>query len=317
MNTINIWSSNKHAAFTDLIRHGDAWYCVFREGTTHMSLDGNIIVLQSNNAQEWQEHSRLSFQGADLRDPKLSIDPANRLILSAGIRWAVPNTSASKLYSVAWVLNADKLSWLEPIMDATSQGTWRWAITWHQGIAYSVGYSGADLQGCLYRSLDGLHWEAWVKPFFPKAKVFTNESSLVSDGGRLLCLTRRDAAGGANAVLGQSDGDCKNWNWRQLSLAIGGPKLLKLSNREYVMAVRRINYQHWRAKTRLYKVNPDTGRLKLWHTLSSGGDCSYAGMVEQEGKLYISYYSSHENDQPRIYLAVIPLKTKHKSLRYR
>ena len=40
----------------------------------------------------------------------------------------------------------------------------------------------------------------------------------------------------------------------------------------------------------------------LW--LPSGGDCSYAGMVEYEGVLWMSYYSSHEG-KTSIYLAQI------------
>jgi len=38
--------------------------------------------------------------------------------------------------------------------------------------------------------------------------------------------------------------------------------------------------------------------------LPSGGDCSYPGMVWDKGKLWVSYYSSHEGATD-IYLARI------------
>lgn len=308
-----LWQSNQHCAFTDLVYYNQTWYCVFREGSTHMSLDGCIVVLTSDNAVSWHKHSVLSWQGGDLRDPKLSVAPNNTLIITAGIRWAVATTKASQIYSVAWLLADPLQDWLAPVLDTTSEGTWRWATTWHQSFAYSVGYAGHDQQGCLYRSKDGLNWQAWIKPFFPKAKVLSNESSLVSHGETLLCLTRRDKAGGAKALLGMTGAYHQSWTWKTLPVAIGGPKLLRLSNGEWVMAVRRINYKRVTAKTRLYKLNPTTGRVTLWRTLPSGGDCSYAGMVEKEGHLYVSYYSSHLNQQTVIFLAVIKLNSKRRS----
>lgn len=315
MKVQTLWSSDGHSAFTDLINFNQAWYCVFREGSTHMSLDGQIIVLTSNDAANWQEHSRLSWQGGDLRDPKLSVSPNEQLILTAGMRWAAYSTQASRLYSLAWLLNEHQ-AWSEPILDATGEGTWRWATTWHQGRAYSVGYGAQDQQGCLYFSEDGLHWQAWLKPFFPDARVFSNESSLVSDGDTLWCLTRRDGRGGAKAILGVASGSLKTWRWKTLPISIGGPKLVRLSNGEWVMAVRRINFKRWTAKTCLYKLNPHSGQVKPWRTLPSGGDCSYPGLVEREGVLYVSYYSSHLNKQTDIYLMTENLQTKKRSQKF-
>lgn len=312
-----LWQSSHHNAFTDLIYYREAWYCVFREGSTHMSYDGQIVVLYSTDTQNWQEHSRLAWQGGDLRDPKLSVSPNNHLIMTAGIRWAVYSTEASRLYSVGWSLDQSKEAWSLPIIDKTGEGTWRWATTWHHGLAYSVGHSGHDQQGCLYRSEDGLNWQVCVSPFFPDSKVFTNESSLVSDNETLWCLTRRDAAGGAKAILGSAASTLDHWRWQTLPVSIGGPKLLQLSNGEWVMAVRRINYKRWTAKTVLYKLNPKKNVIKHWQTLPSSGDTSYPGLVEYNGQLHVSYYSTDVAGQTLILLAVLPLKIKKRSKRFR
>jgi hypothetical protein len=56
------------------------------------------------------------------------------------------------------------------------------------------------------------------------------------------------------------------------------------------------------ARTVLAGVNIETGRLREWLSLPSGGDTSYAGLVWHEGRLWVSYYSSHEG-RPSIYVA--------------
>jgi hypothetical protein len=44
----------------------------------------------------------------------------------------------------------------------------------------------------------------------------------------------------------------------------------------------------------------------------SGGDCSYPGLLWHGGRLWMSYYSSHEK-QTRIYLAQIDITTDAKA----
>ena len=42
-----IWDKAQHNAFTDLLRFKDHWYCVFREGSAHVSPDGALRILRS------------------------------------------------------------------------------------------------------------------------------------------------------------------------------------------------------------------------------------------------------------------------------
>ncbi|MCK5464385.1 MAG: hypothetical protein KAI95_15260, partial [Bacteroidales bacterium] len=60
------------------------------------------------------------------------------------------------------------------------------------------------------------------------------------------------------------------------------------------------------ASTSLCLVDPVKGDMKECLKLPSGGDTSYAGMVEHEGSIWISYYSSHE-EKTAIYLARVRL----------
>lgn len=319
MNVICVWQSEKHSAFTDLIYFEHCWWCAFREGSTHMSLDGTIRVMTSLDGNDWQTQSLFTWQGGDLRDPKFSIRPDGQLLLTAGMRWSTPLNARETLYSLGFLYNLKTQQWNDPVIDGLGKSTWRWAPTWHDQKAYAIGYAGRDRQGCLYRSDDGLRWQILSAPFFPISHILTNESSLAFDvkTRRAFCLTRRDAFGGANALLGMSEAPYELWQWQKLNNALGGQKLLQLSNGEWISGFRSINYKRGTARTVIQKLDIVKGRLKPWLILPSGGDCSYVGMVEREGYLQVSYYSSHIDAQARIYVATIPLRTKKRSRRFR
>ncbi len=305
MQMSKVWAShNQHLGFTDLIRYNNQWICAFRSGSTHMSFDGQLIILVSEDAQSWRLQWQLSWQGGDLRDPKLSVTPDHQLLLTAGIRWAVALSLNTAISSVGWLLEKDEYP--EPILDASSEGTWRWAPSWHQDVAYSVGYAGKDKAGCLYQSCDGLQWLAWVNPFFVIPEVLSNEASLAFADNTAYCLLRRDQKGGVNALLGQSISPFKEWQWQETNQTLGGPKLLQLSSGQWVAGFRQIDYEKQTAGMVLKKLNLKTAQFSDWLTLPSSGDCSYPGLVEYAGHLLVSYYSSHEG-QVSIYLADIDL----------
>jgi hypothetical protein len=79
-----IWDGGAHNAFTDLIRWRDRWYCTFREGDDHVGGDGRIRVLVSEDGDKWTSSALIGETGIDLRDPKLSITPDDRLMIVAG-----------------------------------------------------------------------------------------------------------------------------------------------------------------------------------------------------------------------------------------
>ena len=71
-----IWDQGKHNAFTDLIRFGGRFYCVFREGAGHVSNDGKIRVLAGDDeAKTWKSAALIALKGYDLRDAKISRMP--------------------------------------------------------------------------------------------------------------------------------------------------------------------------------------------------------------------------------------------------
>ena len=82
---------------------------------------------------------------------------------------------------------------------------------------------------------------------------------------------------------------------------MGGPNFIRWSDGA-LWASARGRHPDGGAATVLARMTPTSYEPVLW--LPSGGDCSYPGMVEHEGLLWMSYYSSHEG-KTSIYLAQI------------
>ena len=77
-----IWDKAPHNGFTDLIRFNDRWYCTFREGWGHVSHDGILKVIASDDGNQWESVATFkSLRGFDMREAKFSITPGGRLML--------------------------------------------------------------------------------------------------------------------------------------------------------------------------------------------------------------------------------------------
>ncbi len=308
-----IWKGAPHCAFTDLARFQGQWLCVFREGESHISHDGRIRILRSSDGQRWESAAVLSPPTAedDLRDPKFSLTPDGELMLNAGL--TNRESRPPKRASVAW-FSKDGISWRAAAPDASSGDTWRWQVAWHDGRAYGVGYGGRDAGGCLYRSDDGARWEAFKRPFFPtlmEGDWTASESSLAfQDNGMAFCLTRRDPTQPTDlplpsAWIGHSAPPYEHWTWRDLGQRVGGPLLFRLRDGRWII----IGRTYGPRRTTLLEVDLAIPRILRTLPLPSGGDTSYAGAVEHEGRLWISYYSSHEVGTA-IYLAQVQIPPK-------
>lgn len=80
--------------------------------------------------------------------------------------------------------------------------------------------------------------------------------------------------------------------------------MLRLPGGQFLTVVRLYSPK---VRTALCQLDPNKPELKELLTLPSGGDCSYAGMVWHQSKLFVSYYSSHEG-KSSIYFAEVEIK---------
>lgn len=313
-----IWDGAKHNAFTDLRRWHDRWWCTFREGPAHVGGgDGTIRVLTSADGAAWESAASLAEAGVDLRDPKLSVTPDDKLMLVfGGSIYHGGKVLLGRQPRVAF--SADGRTWGPPTK-VLAEGDWLWQVTWHDGVCYGTTYGGPASPGGkpvtkpatgdapptppalqLVRSKDGVAWER-AAPLAVTAQP--NETTLrFAPDGRMQALVRREAAD-AMGWLGTAAPPYEQWTWQPLNYRLGGPNFLFLPGGQRVAATRDLSTPK-KATTMVAAMSDD--RLTPLLTLPSGGDCSYPGLVWHDGLLWVSYYSSHEG-KTSVYLAKVRL----------
>jgi hypothetical protein len=289
-----IWGRAPHNASTDLMRFRERWYCVFREGLLAASPDGAVRVLSSPDGSVWQSSALVSVPGADLRDPKLSTTSYNRILLLAE---AVSDAARRTL---AWT-SSDARAWEGPVQ-AGDDGMKLGRVTWHLKRAYSVGY-GSPGPGPvrLYSSADGERFTVQAAELLPPRQ--NAEAGLVfGRNGNTLCLMGGDGTG-SPAQLGKSRAPYKAWSWSSLNAGVSAPNMVELADGRVIVAGSILGDD---ARIALWWLDPESGTLKEFLRLPSGGESGRPGLAWHEGMLWVAYHSSHEG-RAMIYLARVKL----------
>lgn len=310
-----IWDQGKHNAFTDLIRWHDRWYCTFREADAHVGGDGKLRVLESADGKTWESVALVAEKGIDLRDPKLSITPDDRLMIVAGGSVYDGKTLLGRQPRVTF--SKDARTWTEP-QRVLTEGEWLWRVTWHRGRAYGVSYNAsarqtkeaqdaakdpkpaspgpADWKLKLFVSEDGVKYDLVTHLDVPGHPNETTLRFLPND--EMMALVRREG-GNQMGWIGVSKAPYREWKWHETKYRLGGPNFLAAPDGSL-----------W-ATSRLHPKGPKTAVVRLGRDeyepvleLPSGGDTSYAGMAWHNGLLWISYYASHEG-KSAIYVATV------------
>lgn len=300
-----IWDRADHNALTDLIYYQNTFFCCFREGEEHAGKrDGQIRILSSKDAKQWNSVALLSKDGIDLRDPKFSKMPDGRLMLNMG--GSVYDDSKLITLSPHVAFSENGFEWSPPI-DLEMEFEWIWQVSWNKGIGYGTSYSLSDFANRkapwilkLFKTIDGIEY-SFLKQF--DIAKYPNETTLrFNQNDQMVALVRCHG----NGFIGHAQPPYTEWNWFETKYELGGPNFIILPDG-----------QMW-AGSRLYKGE---GKNKTTHTalykmtlnslepaleFPSGGDCSYPGMTYHQEKLFISYYSSHV-EKAKIYLAIVQL----------
>lgn len=318
VSAVKIWDKGAHSAFTDLIRWRNKWYCTFREADAHVGGDGKLRVLESTDGNTWESAALLEEKGIDLRDPKLSITPDDRLmIVAGGSVYNGTKTIMGRQPRVAF--SKDAKTWT-PTQRVLSEGDWLWRVTWHNGRAYGITYDAFERQSAAAQeaakstkpvSTEAAEWKLRLVVSDDGVKYDTithlgvpghpNETTLrFMPDGEMLALVRREG-GNTMGWIGSSKAPYKVWSWHETKHRFGGPNFIRLPDGSLWAAGR--SYPGG-AKTVLARMSRDSYEPVL--TFTSGGDTSYPGLVWHENLLWMSYYSSHEG-KTSIYLAKIRL----------
>lgn len=306
LSTKKIWDNRPHSAFTDLIIYRSSFYCVFREGVCHEGDEGAIRVLISHDGESWETASLIKREGVDLRDPKLSITPDGKLMLLIG---AVVEKGriVKRMSQVSF--SDDGKTWT-PLQTVLNGNEWLWRVTWHQGNAYGVSYRVEKERWpvTLFVSQDGVHYEK-VKELDIEGRP--SETTLRFSGdGEMIALVRRGRFPFGSSLIGCSQSPYQEWQYVDTKTSIGGPNFLILPTGEMWAAGRIDQFDEKDdlvEKTALMKMTT-TSLTSVLDLPSGGEDTSYPGMVFRNGRLWISYYSSHEEGKASIYLSQIKLQ---------
>lgn len=318
VSVVKIWDKGAHNAFTDLIRWRGRWYCTFREAEAHVGGDGEIRVLESGDGEKWESAALISEKGIDLRDPKLSITPDDRLMIVAGGS-VYGGTKTLQGRQPRVMFSKDGREWTVPHRVLT-EGEWLWRVTWHDGKVYGTSYNAlarkskeaqnaakqsepvsddpADWKLKLVVSSDGVSYDTITHLGVPG---HPNETTLgFLPDGEMIALVRREG-GNTFGWIGSSKPPYREWKWHETRHRFGGPNFIRLPNGQLWAAGR--GYPGG-AKTILARMTRDSYEPAL--TFPSRGDTSYPGLVWYQGLLWMSYYSSHEG-KTSIYLAKVRL----------
>ncbi|QOV92481.1 exo-alpha-sialidase [Humisphaera borealis] len=310
MEVNKIWDAAPHNAFTGLIYFKDRWFCAFREGKAHVSPDGALRVITSVDGTKWESAALIRSDLGDLRDAKLTLTPAGKLMLAGAV--AVHQPSPVRHKSLVW-FSDDGKSWSDAKV-VGDDNYWLWRVTFTGDNGYGIGYrTVAPRSARLYVTKDnGQSFETLVPKLEPTGWAGEHDISFARDG-TATCLLRRDpppkaeaegldaAAKAGHAVVGTAKPPYSEWVWKDLGVRVGGPALVRLHDGRLLAVVRLYDKK---ARTSICQLDAENGKLTELLPLPSGGDTSYAGIVVQECVLWISYYSSHEG-KTSIYLAKV------------
>jgi hypothetical protein len=311
-----IWDQGEHNAFTDLIRWHGRWWCTFRESAAHVGGDGAIRVIESADGTAWTSAAYVTEKDIDLRDPKFSLTPDDRLMINCGGSIYL-GTKQLKGRQPRVLFSNDGRAWTTPAR-VLREGDWLWRVTWRDGVAYGTSYANGVKAGkltpadewnlILYSSRDGLKWER-VAPLDVTGRP--NETTLrFLPNGDMVAMVRREE-GNQKGLFGVASPPYHQWSWQESSHRFGGPNF-----------IRSLDATSWIVCTRDHTTPPpgaskgvttvvarlaENGQLVPLATLPSGGDCSYAGLAWHEEQLWVSYYSSHEG-KSAIYLAKLTMR---------
>lgn len=312
-----IWGDGiSHCAFSSLIRYKGRYYCSFREGESHIfdkngKAEGKVRILASDDGEKWESVAFIGKEGIDLRDPKLSVMPDGRMMVTIGGSVYRDRKLEACIPHVMFTEDGKTFTDPEPaILDKkmTSKRDWIWRVTWHDGVGYAVSYNKApegDTNGnelWLVKTTDGKKYDVITKFTID---CYPNESTVrFMPDGRMAIMVRREA-GDYRGWWGVSKAPFTEWEWKKMGMALGGPDFIFLDDNRAVMASRNTSVPG-AAKTCIYKGN-NNGFFEEVICLPSGGDNSYPGLLTSGDELWVSYYSGHEGGNPSIYLAKIPM----------
>ncbi len=302
---VTVHADGGHNAFTDLIYWKDAYYICFRKGEHHLSMDGVIRVMRSDDMKTWEPCGQIRTHGDD-RDPHFAATK-DRLFVYFGV-WDLQFGRGARLPDRGSVrshaaYSTDGKTWSD-VHGLFEPGWWLWRVRHHKGTFYSLAYTAkrprpAMRETLLLRSDDGLEWE--------RVSLVTNERMCgeadlrFNDDGSMWIVSRTgDEAG--DAARFDSDPSLMQWTRRDMGTLIHAPAIANWKHRFFIAGRGRTDGEY---NTQLWEIKDASVTPLL--TVPSGGDTSYPGLLPDKDAdpdgppaFYLTWYSQHEDNDKYI-----------------
>ncbi len=313
-NVRKAFDDGNHDAFTDLCSYrGRLWLTCRSCPDGHMVFTSSrIIVLVSDDGQQWHEVFSFSVAGRDTRDPHFLVF-GDQLFVYTGT-WLVPGPGEPRnlndhLGYAVWT--ADGVAWSGPRSLEGTYGHYIWRAAAIGGRAYLCGRRRRDfvagladeaaaesIESAMLESDDGLIWR--FRSRFVEAGG--DETAFVFGGdGSVLAIAR--GADAQPAQVCRAHPPYAQWQRHSLDRNVGGPLLARWG--EHLLVAGRRTLPSTPAVTAIYWLAGDA--LHEVALLPSSGDNSYPGLVPLTAeRALFSYYSSHEGSTS-VYLADLSL----------
>ncbi len=296
--TVKVKEGQDYASFTTLEYYRGYFYCAFREANSHVDYNGVdngvINIMRSKNGSTWKKYDQISLNGFDLRDPKLSVTPDNRIML---ITEAVKYKQRKDVTRKTMVSFANRTKF-GPLRDITFNPSkaynWLWDVEWVGDKALGFLYNPSFFA---VSSKDGLTYE--VQKEYSFAGFPTEAAITTLDNDRVVVILRINKV---NSRIGIGDKSLKNIEWHDAGCRVEGPDIINIEGKVYVCGR---SYDE-KVGVSLYELDKNHYRLQKIMDLPAKGDCSYPGMVFVKNRLYVSYYST-EKKKVSVFLSRIKL----------
>ncbi len=296
-----IYSSKSHNAFTDIEYFNKKFYVVFRDSPKgHVSGDGVIRILVSDNGNKWIDGGIIRVEGFDLRDPKLNISMRNTLTINAVARKFSYPEGLYHHQSYIWE-SGNGVDWTES-RPFYNEGYWLWDFTWNYSYGVGLGFAyktgGGD-----HLNLVLIDKELKSSTYKHHALLSTrpNEAKIVFVENDLALSVVRGGSG-ENGKLGIAREPFLEWNWKDMNVVLASPNLITLPDKRIIAAVR---LYEPKKHTSIGYIDVKKQSYNEMISLPSSGDNGYPGLVMVEDTIFVSYYSKNKYNKSAIFVAKI------------
>ncbi|HRR95162.1 MAG TPA: hypothetical protein P5150_00295 [Candidatus Ratteibacteria bacterium] len=278
-----IWWDGYHNAFTDIIKYKESYFVCFRHATEHgLKGQGEIYVLKSNNLENWELITKFPPL-KDSRDPKFFIFEEKLGVLF----FAYPDINTTQIRD-GYISYSDDGENFSPVIKISKDNLCFWRIRNYKEKLYATAYKGGEKEenwgSYLFVSDDG---ENFNKVSTILEGEYANETDLLFEGDICYAIVRRENLQTPALCISKYPFD--KWESYNLNKIIQGPCIFKFKGEIYIAG--RVNTL---TKTGILKLDLERKRVKDEIILPSEGDTSYCGVVVENNKFYLSYYSQHE-----------------------